>query len=457
MKPKSHQPARDPMNEPPEVFYRACVIALATLLFTFGLFGCASGGSSSWAFWGSSKKSVDPEGVQLTVMRFADSYISATADAYDKVRASAPTPEVAFAAQRAKVQSTNGALGNASEINPMAGLIDMTVFVTLMSDVAGRPWAEESFGTEGAETIRSALEPQVAEIWKIFSAQFTAAQVKELRRLITQWQKDHPDQNYVAGVHLSDLRPPRGSDPEGLGAGASIFAVVRLDPFSDLEPATREIEQSRVLAERMFFYARHMPALLAWQADLLSMQLFEGPEVTKLLADAGKFTKATAEFSDSTKEFAGASVKLADTIERFRSDLPSQQAKLIEQLTALIAGERKAALQQANEDIASQRDAVFKQMAQEVATARDAALKQASAEIATQRGIVIEQLNTLVKTQQDLLARNMQDVTDRSIDRLFSRAVLIVLVAAGALVAGLLLYRLIAMTLLRERTPTRAV
>lgn len=388
-------------------------------------------------------------------MRFADSYISATADAYDRVRASAPAPEIALAAQRAKVQSTNGALNNACELNPMAGLIDMTVFVTLMSDTAEKPWAQETFGEAGAETIHEALAPQVVEIWKIFSAQFNADQAKELRLLITEWQARNPDQNYVAGVHLADLRPPGSTNSGGLGPSTSIFAIVRLDPFSDLEPATREIEQSRVLAERMFFYARHTPSLLAWQADLLSMQLLEGPQVTKLLGDATKFTDATTQFSDSTMEFAGASVKLADTIERFRADLPTQQAKLIEELNAMIAGERKAALQQANEDIAAQRDAVFKQMAQEVATARDAALKQASAEIATQRGIVIEQLNTLVRTQQDLLAKNMQDVTDRSIDRLYSRALSIVLIAAGALVIGLLIYRLVSIAFLRERAPSQ--
>ncbi len=315
----------------------------------------------------------DPRQVQGATMSFADRYMTATSDVYDRVRESAPTPAVALEANRAKIRAATGALSNAVNPNPVAGLMDMAIMATLTRENAESAWAGETFGAENAAAIAVVLKAQETDIWDITAVYLKPEQVEELRGLAERWRREHPDQRYVADVRLADFpeAAPSGSGGRvAIPLANSVLALISLDPFTGLDPAVREVEQSRVLAERMFFYAQRMPVLLAWQADGLSMQFLDEPGITRLLDDTNTVAANTTQFTDAAARFADAGVELAGTVERFRADLPAQQAQLVSQLDALIAKERDAALRQAAEEIAAERDAALKQAAAEVSALR---------------------------------------------------------------------------------------
>jgi hypothetical protein len=80
-------------------------------------------------------------------------------------------------------------------------------------------------------------------------------------------------------------------------------------------------------------------------------------------------------------------------------------------------------------------------MDQLVARQRDAALKQATTQLSAERNATILQLNSTVTSQQDLMTRNLQRVTDESIDRLFQRVRSLVLIAVVAVLAAILVHR----------------
>ena len=44
--------------------------------------------------------------------------------------------------------------------------------------------------------------------------------------------------------------------------GDSVFSLFQVDPLSGLDPAVREIAQTRLFAERALFVAQKMPMLL---------------------------------------------------------------------------------------------------------------------------------------------------------------------------------------------------
>jgi hypothetical protein len=367
-------------------------------------------------------------------MGFADRYMSAMADAYDKVKASAPSPEGALKAQEGKVQAALGVLGNAVNPNPIAGLMDSAILVTLTRLSTEDPWAVEAFGPEGVETILAALKTQEADIWRVVGSYLDPAQIEELHQLVAQWRREHPGQQYLAGVRLASFPQANRSSSPNFGLANSVFGILRLDPFAGLDPAVRQVEESRILGERVFFYMRHTSFLVSWQAQALYMKMLEAPQIKQALADTTRFTDNTTGFTDSTRIFADASNRISESVEKFRVEIPTQRAALVAELNELVARQRDEILKQTSADISVQREAALKQAAQEVAAERDAAIKQ---------------LNAAVVKQQDLMAQNLQQVMDHSIDRLYFRARSLMYVAVGGLIAAVLLYGIIAAALRR--------
>jgi hypothetical protein len=138
------------------------------------------------------------------------------------------------------------------------------------------------------------------------------------------------------------------------------------------------------------------------------------PQMVKLFADTTTVAGSTTRFSEATSRFSDASTALAQTVEKFRVQLPDQQTRLVAELNELVARQREGALQQATTQVSVQREAA------------------------------IQQLGATVTSQQDLMTKNLQTVTDQSIDRLYQRTRAIVLITVGSSFLALILYRLLA-------------
>jgi hypothetical protein len=234
-----------------------------------------------------------------------------------------------------------------------------------------------------------------------------------------QWLAEHPGERYLVGARPEDFPQAKQAEIPGEQFVSSIFGMVTLDPFRGLDPAVKQFEQTRLLAERMFFSLRHMPVLVSWQADLLYLQMLDAPQVRQILAQTGTVAGSTTRFTDSTNKFAAVSGQFADTIEKFRVQLPQQQATLVAQLDGLIAAQRIAALNQATTQVSAQADATIKQLN----GTTDA---------------IIKQLNGV----GDARIQQLNGVTDATVDRLYNRARSLVLISVGTILAAFVVYRL---------------
>src|SRR5262245_14747538 len=233
-------------------------------------------------------------------------------------------------AVRSKLVAATTAIGHAVELNPLVGLIDMAVMVSINREICEKPWVAEVFGEQEAEVIRRTLKSQEQDIWSIAAPYLTGDQITVLKKLARDWVKDHPNERYAVSVRLQDL--PQAQQQQAIPGQQlmnSVFGLVTLDPFSGLDPAVKEVEQSRILAERMFFYLRHMPMLLAWQIEILYMQMLDAPQIKQVLTDTNTVAGSTTRFTDSTNKFADVSARFAKTVEEFRAGLPDQQATLV--------------------------------------------------------------------------------------------------------------------------------
>ena len=106
---------------------------------------------------------------------------------------------------------------------------------------------------------------------------------------------------------------------------SGLFSVLGLDPFSSLDPAVREISQSRELAERTIYYAQRLPNLLDMQIERLTLELATMPEVTRLLANAD--------------HVAGAAATTARVVGELPSLLPREREAVIRQIMAAVTVE----------------------------------------------------------------------------------------------------------------------
>ena len=134
--------------------------------------------------------------------------------------------------------------------------------------------------------VHNALEQRA---WKLTDTLLTDSQSAQLKGVITEWRRQNPNVRFVAYIHFNDFAKSVGSpEPGDERPSGSLFSIVGLDPFKSLDPAVREIAQTRELAERTIFYLQRAPALLDMQIEKLTYSLAVMPESKALLASVDR-------------------------------------------------------------------------------------------------------------------------------------------------------------------------
>lgn len=77
----------------------------------------------------------------------------------------------------------------------------------------------------------------------------------------------------------------------------SVFHLLMIDPFAGIDPATREILNTRLMGERFLFLSRHMPILLRLETEMLARDSVEIPQIDILLASIKQLSAAAERMS----------------------------------------------------------------------------------------------------------------------------------------------------------------
>lgn len=253
--------------------------------------------------------------VQSEVMSFTDTFDAAVAEQWNRVAAagraaavpgkdgqSPADPERASRLRRAaienKLATVSAALSIASSPNPTVALADMITLVTLQRMALESPVAVERYGEELAGDLVAMYREQEAKIWRTGARAMSVQQQEELKELIAEWRTQNPDSQYVANVRLEDFaRARQQSLVDRKKSGDSLLSLIALDPLAGLDPAQREVQESRMLGERMFFYASRMPQVLKWQVESLYQDLLRAPEMERVMSSMDKVTESMARVS----------------------------------------------------------------------------------------------------------------------------------------------------------------
>ena len=232
------------------------------------------------------KQAQQLQSLQLTVMRFADEFVGRTGQAIASAQSDTESPEDRLLTQNWRVQQATAAYTIASGPNPLGNAVDMVSLVALNRMMLEETWVTDRFGAR-IKPVQETYQRLETDAWNILDPVLSDAQIARLKEIMARWRADHPEVRTVSYVHFQDLADSVGAGQAGGDAqGGGLFSMLGIDPFSSLDPAVREISQSRALAERTIYYLQRAPQLLDMQIVRLTYQFAVMPESRALLADA---------------------------------------------------------------------------------------------------------------------------------------------------------------------------
>ncbi|MGN6554550.1 MAG: hypothetical protein ACTHLW_12645 [Verrucomicrobiota bacterium] len=239
---------------------------------------------------------LDPMEVQQTVLRFAGEFSSAMLIGVDKLRRDTKPLDPAEALQwKSGLDSETCSI--ASGPNAYANLLDLTVFVTVARSAIEEHWLPHVFG-ESARPLLESWRGIETNLWTFTGKVLTPMQQTELRTAIQNWRRQNSEPENVLAARAvgfaSQIAGANNSDPAKPG---SVFNLLMLDPLAGMDPAVREIAQSRMFAERALYVTQKMPRLVRWQTELLSLNAVRLPAVQQVVSNSAQLTSSVETFA----------------------------------------------------------------------------------------------------------------------------------------------------------------
>ena len=362
--------------------------------------------------WIESEK-IDPVELQSQLIRFSDHYLEIMNSAASRLRIQNEQQPERRGLLRRQIVIINDVLAIATGSNAYANLLDMVILATLNRSNA--EYAMSKRYGESAKLLVTAARDAEKQIWRIAEATLPQAQVDELRSNIQNWlnqQGEGYNRREVGTLGLSSeiAKLYKTSRPDQ----SSVFSLLTIDPFAGLDPATRELANTRLFAERGLFLTRHMPTLLSLETELLAIQSLEIPKLDGLLASIDQLALAADRFSLVSAQLPSVigteREHLVQALDQQRPGLISLAAQTEK---ALIAGHLMSAA--TTHTLQSFRDIV--QQLQSTSDPNAEAFKIGDyTAMATELNQAAEQLTQLLKVVGDTLAQERFDALAQKVE-----------------------------------------
>jgi hypothetical protein len=233
----------------------------------------------------------NPVEVQQSLLRLADELTTQMTAGFGQLRrGSEPLPAAELLQMKIAYGTATSSI--ASGANPVANLLDMTVFIGLTRMALEEHWVPTVYGDSARALLESSRRAET-EVWRLTAMVLTPEQQAELRAGMIAWQQQNPRPASVVGARAAGFATQIVSTEKAdTTRGGSVFSLLKIDPLSGLDPAAREIAQTRLFAERALYVMQHLPQLLRWQMELLSVNTLDQPTLQQLVANSTQLTAA---------------------------------------------------------------------------------------------------------------------------------------------------------------------
>ncbi|MGO8836241.1 MAG: hypothetical protein ACLQAH_04730 [Limisphaerales bacterium] len=250
------------------------------------------------------KQAADTVEVQQMLLRFADEYTTRMIFGIDKLRRGTNAPDAAEIL-RWKITLATESCSIASGPKPVANLLDMVIFVTVTRMALADYWQPKVFGESTLPLLESAQSSE-AEIWLIAGGILRPEQQTELRHAITTWYAQNPlPESVTAARALGFASQVAETDKANAAKPGSVFSLLGVDPLAGMDPAVRELAQTRMLAERALFVTQKMPMLLRWQTELLTLNSMATPAVQQMVSNSTQIAASAERFAAVAEKLPG--------------------------------------------------------------------------------------------------------------------------------------------------------
>jgi hypothetical protein len=278
---------------------------------------------------GAAKPEADPVEVQQRLMRFSDEYLVTMVYGLDKLRRGTNQLDPAEVLKW-KILLGTETCSIASGPNAVANLLDMTIFVTVTRRGLEDYWQPKVFG-ESALPLLNTCRNAETNIWQFTAKVLTPQQLTELQKGLDVWFRQNPlPENVLAARAVGFASEVGKANHAEESKPGSVFSLLMLDPLAGMDPAVREIAQTRLLAERALYVSQKMPTLLRWQTELLTLNALQSPAVQQAVSNS-------TQIADSVARFATVAEKLPEQVGTERTEILKALQSQEQDVTSLMA------------------------------------------------------------------------------------------------------------------------
>src|SRR5262245_2623786 len=259
--------------------------------------------------------------LQAKCMRFADHDVGRVVEESTRFERAAANPELRTLLSSWRLSQANSAYSIAAGESAVVNALDL-VTLAVLSRMVVEDTVVPSFPDDGAPLLDVHRQLEEAA-WKLTDDFLTPGQTEDFRGVLAQWRAKNPRVTNVAFVHFVDFAKAVGRPAPGeADSSGNLFAMLGLDPLAGLDPAIKQIEQTRLLAERAIYYMQRVPYVLDLQVERVTSDFLMEPEVRGALADADRVSR-------SAERFAGVAEGLPDAFARERAALVGQLSDVL--------------------------------------------------------------------------------------------------------------------------------
>ncbi|MEY2697456.1 MAG: hypothetical protein RL333_1594 [Pseudomonadota bacterium] len=272
-------------------------------------------------------RTYDPVSLQETLLRFADNFIISASLATEGLKRNGVPVEREFMVL-AKVRLSSDMIALVTGSNSLNNLISTLIYTKSMRLSIDEYWRPVQFG-DSAIPMAKVLDERNRELEEYAAKILTPRQLEELHQVIDRWHKSHPSSEHNIGElanisTVNQILKVANQTVQNDGS-YSVFSLLDLDPLASLDPATRELAETRLFGERTLFLTQRLPQMMEWQMELLAYRTGRLPEVTTIVDSAAGISKSSERFSLTVAELPAL---IHREQEAFMARLKEQQAGL---------------------------------------------------------------------------------------------------------------------------------
>jgi len=294
----------------------------------------------------------EAQSIQSSVMALADTAMQRIASEINLAR-SGQTPESRRDEMAARLVLSSALVAIAMQPDPVDALADLLTFTTLTAD-AQRAAALGKPADSPEARLQRALEQNDADAWRVAQRWVNEPTRIAFRERILSWNGSRRSAAEVAFVRIADLKRTGSTSVESYSG-----------LFDSMHAATRQLDQTRLLAERSLFLAQRMPFLMRWQAEVYTGNALATREAQQTQA---QITQMSAMMETVSDLLGGLAQQVTRERQAALDDLfghiQAEREASLEQVEKIVRSQREATLEQATAAIDAQRKAILKDLLQ---------------------------------------------------------------------------------------------